>query len=72
MQSETQPQSTESNMGENVTSNTIRKKLKDQLTRAIEKERLNQIEKQATNQNLYIVGGLLLVVAAYFYFKKGK
>ena len=72
MQSETQPQSTESNMGENVTSSTYRDRLKKQLTRAIEKERLNQIEKQATNQNLYIVGGLLLVVAAYFYFKKGK
>jgi len=72
MQSETQPQSTESNMGENVTSSTYRDRLKKQLTRAIEKERLHQIEKQATNQNLSIFGILFLIVAAYFYFKKGK
>ena len=71
MQSETQPQSTDSTI-ENAPSNTIRKKLKDQLTRAVEKERQNQIEKQGRNKNLYIVGGLILVVAAYFYFKKGK
>jgi hypothetical protein len=72
MQSETQPQSTESNMGENVTSNTYRDRLINKAKRAIENERQNQIQKQANNKNLYIVGGLILVVAAYFYFKKGK